>query len=240
MEKENTLTKANVEKSTTSTSGLHRRDFLTKLGGAAGVGIFLASCQKSVTSEMSSSSAVSKDGMVSFEGDYGILNYAFLLEQLEAAFYIMVNEHFYSPSNTSERMNLSDIRDHEIAHREFFKTALGTYGIPDLEFDFSSVDFSSRTSVLTQAKTFEDLGVGAYNGAGKYIKNPDYLVAAGKIVSVEGRHAAYLRNLLMPGSFADMTVVDSNGLDVAYGPLFVVKSALPFIKTPLDLTALPS
>jgi hypothetical protein len=47
--------------------------------------------------------------------------------------------------------------------------------------------------VPTTAKTFEDLGVAAYNGAGKLIKNIDYLKAAGRIVSVEARHAAAAR-----------------------------------------------
>src|SRR5262245_17152098 len=95
-------------------------------------------------------------------GDIGILNYAYALEQLEAAFYTMVTGSPYADMQAGEGQILADIRDHEVAHREFFKKALGSQAIPDLEVDFSAVDFGSRKSVLTTAKTFEDLGVSAY------------------------------------------------------------------------------
>lgn len=67
-----------------------------------------------------------------------------------------------------------------------------------MEFNFSAVNFRSRESVLTTARTFEDTGVGAYNGAGQLLRDPNYLLAAGRIVSVEARHAATLRDLLAP------------------------------------------
>ena len=144
-------------------------------------------------------------------GDKGILNYAYALEQLEAAFYIQVITTQYSGATSDEISLLTDIRDHEIAHREFFKAALSTSAIPGLEVNFTAIDFSSRDSVLGTAKAFEDLGVSAYNGAGQLRTNPDYLVVAGKIVSVEERHAAYIRDVLSSGSFADMTAVHANG-----------------------------
>lgn len=49
---------------------------------------------------------------------------------------------------------LRDIRDHEIVHREFFRAALGSNAIPELEYNFSAVNFGDRTSVLTTAQTF--------------------------------------------------------------------------------------
>lgn len=166
-------------------------------------------------------------------GDIGVLNYAYALEQLEAAFYAKVVDSPYTDMPEGEKTALTDIRDHEVEHREFLKKALADKAIPDLEVDFSKVDFTKRDSVLGTAKVFEDLGVSAYNGAGKLIKNPDYLLAAGKIVSVEARHAATIRDLLQPGSiaFASMEVVDKNGLDGAKAPADVLKAAGPFIKT---------
>jgi hypothetical protein len=171
------------------------------------------------------------------EGDVGILNYAYALEQLEAAFYTQVIDSPYSGITEDETAILTDIRDHEIAHRDFLEEALADDAIPALEVDFSAVDFTSRDSVLTTARTFEDLGVGAYNGAGKLIENPDYLLVAGRIVSVEARHAAAIRDLLQMNSvaFAGPDVVDENGLDVALEPSAVLMAADPFITT--DVTA---
>jgi len=171
------------------------------------------------------------------EGDVGVLNYAYALEQLEAAFYTQVIETPYTGITADETALLTDIRDHEVEHREFLKTALADGAIPALEVDFSAVDFTSRDSVLGTAKVFEDLGVAAYNGAGKLIETPDYLLAAGKIVSIEARHAAVIRDLLQPNSvaFAGDDVIDESGLDGAMEPAAVLAAADPFITT--DVTA---
>ena len=133
---------------------------------------------------------------------------------------------------------LGDIRDHEVAHREFFKAALAAGAIPALELDFSSINFSSRDSVLGTAKAFEDLGVSAYNGAGKLLVSADYLLLAGKIVSVEARHAAYIRDLIMPGTFADG--LDANSLDISRSPSEVFAIAGTYIKTKLNISNLPT
>jgi Ferritin-like domain len=174
-------------------------------------------------------------------GDVGVLNYAYALEQLEAAFYTQVVAHPYGGMSRYEHSVLRDIREHEIAHRAFFAKALGRNRIPNLTPNFSAVDFSSRQSVLTTASTFEDLGVSAYNGGGAAIRNPAYLAAAGSIVSVEARHAAILRDLLNPlsASFAGFDVVDFKGLDVARPPSQVLMKAAPFIATPVTATRLP-
>lgn len=172
-------------------------------------------------------------------GDIGILNYAYALEQLEAAFYIKVVESNIADISADEKMMLTDIRDHEIAHREFFKNALGSNAIPVLTVDFNSVDFTKRDTVLATARVFEDLGVSAYNGAGKLIKNAEYLILAGKIVSVEARHAAFIRDLISNGSFADSSVIDNNGLDKSRKPSEVLSIAAPFIKNKINFTGLP-
>lgn len=174
-------------------------------------------------------------------GDVGILNYAYALEQLEAAFYTMVIASPYRGMSRQEHSILLDIRNHEIAHRQFLKKGLGAKAIPNLQVNFSAVNFNSRQSVLTTAKTFEDLGVSAYNGAGRYLKTPAYLLAAGKIVSVEARHAAVIRDLLRPNSnsFAGPDVVGANGLDKARPPGAVLAAAGPFIKSPVTANNLP-
>lgn len=216
-------------------ANLSRRRFLGFAGAASGLVVVAASCKKE---DLPSNSTL--DGVDLGSGDPGILNYAYALEQLEAAFYTQVIMSQFSGISATETALLTDIRDHEVAHREFFKTALGDAAIIDLEFDFSSIDFSSRDSVLATAKAFEDLGVSAYNGAGRLIETPDYLVLAGKIVSVEARHAAWIRDVISNGSFADDTVIDMNGLDVTRKPTEVLEIAKTYIKTEINASNLPT
>ncbi|MGI8656082.1 MAG: ferritin-like domain-containing protein [Pyrinomonadaceae bacterium] len=175
-------------------------------------------------------------------GDFGVLNYAYALEQLEAAFYTQAVSSPYSGMNDEERFLLTSIRDHEVAHREFFKAALGKKAIPGLQPNFSAINFSSRDSVLGTARTFEDLGVSAYNGAGQLLKKAEFLLVAGKIVSVEARHAAVIRDLLQPNSsyFSGDDVVNAQGLDMARTPAEVLAAAAPFISTPVTATKLPA
>lgn len=174
-------------------------------------------------------------------GDFAVLNYAYALEQLEAAFYTQAVANPYRGINRYEMAVLTDLRDHEVAHREFLRSALGFNRIPDLQVDFSRVNFANRQSVLTTARTFEDLGVSAYNGAGQLLRNPQFLAAAGSIVSVEARHAAIIRDILNPLSpaFAGNDVVDAAGLDVARLPSQVLPLAAPFILTPISARQLP-
>ena len=185
--------------------------------------------------------AFARDAVDLGSGDIGVLNYAYALEQLEAAFYTNVLDQPYSGMSSAERSILSDIRGHEIAHRDFFKSALGAKRIPNLSVNFKAVNFRDRESVLNTAKTFEDLGVSAYNGGGAAIKDVKYLAAAGSIVSVEARHAAVIRDLLEPRTtaFAGDSVVDGNGLDVARPPSKVLGLAGPFIATPVTAEKLP-
>lgn len=173
--------------------------------------------------------------------DSGVLNYAYALEQLEAAFYTQVAQAFYPGITAAEQQVLTDIRDHELIHRDFLANALGVAKIPNLMVDFAgaNVDFASRFSVLSTARVFEDGGVAAYNGAGKLLKDLNNLLVAGKIVSVEARHASAIRDLLRPGTrdFAGDDIIDPSGLDQAFEPGFVLQdSGLgQFITTPIEI-----
>jgi hypothetical protein len=146
-------------------------------------------------------------------GDAGVLNYAYALEQLEAAFYTQVRTGTYYTglaSNGAERLALDDLYHHEVIHREFLKAALtGTGATPlkDLTVDFTSINFNDRTAVLSTAKAFEDLGSAAYVGAGQYLSSPAYLYLVGKIASVEARHAALIRDFVSEGTFVGNDVV---------------------------------
>lgn len=216
-----------------------RRNFL-RSAGLAGAAMAIASCGTS-TMEMTAPAAsdtpqgapsgavVGPGGAITlnFASDIDVLNYAYALEQLEAAFYVMAvaNASFSSIFSASEQRVLRDIRDHEVVHRDFFAAALGTAKIPGLTPVFTAIDFTNRNSVLQTAKTFEDLGVSAYNGAARYIASAAYLGLAGKIVSVEARHASTIRDMLSNRS-ADFA---PNAFDAGNTPAFVLAAAKPFI-----------
>jgi len=211
-----------------------RRNFL-KLGGIglAMAGLTLIGCTDDDNFEFTDNTRVFDLGT----GDVGILNYAYALEQLEADFYTKVVNNFYSGISSIEKELFTDLYHHEVIHRDFFKAAITgatTNVLPTLEFKYANVNFNDRNSVLATAKALEDTGVAAYNGAGKYITNPAYLVIAGKIVSVEARHASAIRNIINPGStdFSGDDVIDANGLDLAKEPKDIVMAAGGFIKTP--------
>ena len=111
-----------------------------------------------------------------------------------------------------EKTLLGDIAAHEKAHREFFKAAIPSASrIKDnLTTKYGTLNFADRTSVLATAMAFEDLGVSAYNGAGPKIVSADYLTLAGKIVSVEARHAAFIRELIHDANSSAKRFVDSD------------------------------
>lgn len=218
-------------------SGISRRRFFGYAGALAGAGLLagMTSCKDE------GYSPPINNGINLGSGDVGILNYAYALEQLEAAFYERVTASFYSGITAKERTYLSEIRDHEIAHRELLKAALGSNAIPALTPDFSSIDFNSRTSVLNAARSFEDLGVSAYNGAGVLIRDPAYLTLAGKIVSVEARHASIIRELLQLNSFADTSIVNViSRIDPATAPRDVLTIAGKYFVEKLNPDYLPT
>lgn len=215
---------------------LQRRSFLQYAGaGAAVIALAAAGCKKDRSPSMSFGATLD------FKDDIGVLNYAYALEQLEAAFYIQVASNPPSAFTTAQKNYFQDVQFHEIAHREFFKKVLGNAAIGSLEVDFSSINFSDGPSVLAAAKTFEDLGVAAYNGAGIRLKTDAYLIVAGQIVSVEARHAAWVRDQISNGSFADLSSLTSlgagasDGLDAALTPDKVLAAAGKYIKTQINV-----
>jgi hypothetical protein len=214
-----------------------RRKFLGYVGATSALLATAASCKKNDNTN--------DTGIDLGSGDVGILNYAYALEQLEAAFYtqVVANGSFSSIFTSTEQSFMTDIRDHEIAHREFFKAAITAAApssiIPALEVDFSSINFGSKASVLGTAMAFEDLGVTAYDGAGYLLKNATYLLLAGKIVSVEARHAALIRELITVNTFLG-DQVDANSVNISRTPPEVLAIAGTYIKTKINASNLPT
>ncbi|MCE6992302.1 ferritin-like domain-containing protein [Dyadobacter sp. CY323] len=213
------------------TSVVNRRLFLRSAGLATSLGtiVISAACSDDDPDPMIPGTG---DAVDLGSGDIGVLNYAYALEQLEAAFYTQVIATPYAGMTDAEKTILTDIRDHEVIHREFFKTALGDKAIKGLTPNFAAIDFTKRDAVLGAAKLFEDTGVAAYNGAGKLIKDDGYLLLAGKIVSVEARHAAVIRDLIKPKSadFAGDDILNGDGMDKAVAPADILAAVKGYVK----------
>jgi hypothetical protein len=231
-----------------------RRNFLKVLGLGGTIVLLpsvLAACDDDDTNGLTN-----PDGSVALDlsTDVGILNYAFALEQLEAAFYTAVVASAAFGGMTAEQKEvMTDLRAHEVAHREFLRAVLGSAAIGDLALSAATVatTVSSAASILKNAEAFEDLGVSAYNGAGKYLQNASNLLFAGKIVSVEARHAAAIRDLReglsLAGTpantrFAGDDVVGAQGLDVKLEPSAVLArvSATQLVTTPISIGTQPT
>ena len=181
-----------------------------------------------------------------FSNDFGVLNYAYALEQLEAAFYATVvgSAGFGDLFEADEQAVMQSLAAHEAIHRDFLAAALGGNAIPALTPDFDAIDFGDRDSILATAQTFEDLGVGAYNGAGQYLQDGGLLTIAGKIVSVEARHASIISGIIRTDDthfdISGEGVIDGNGLDQALSPSSVLEAADPFIFNTVSVSNVPT
>jgi hypothetical protein len=233
-----------------------RRSFLRMLGLGGSVvllpSVFAACSDNSDTTGIGGTGSAS----LNLSNDTGILNYAYALEQLEAAFYTAVVASAAFGTMTAEQQEImADLRNHEVIHREFLRTALGGNAIGSLALNATTVGTatSSVANILRNAEAFEDLGVAAYNGAGKYLADANNLLLAGKIVSVEARHAAAIRDLrdaagITTGAAAgtrfsgDDVVSPTTGLDVKLEPSTVLGRvvATAFVTTSVSIGTGPS
>jgi hypothetical protein len=138
-------------------------------------------------------------GAPSAAQDAEILNFALLLEYLESEFYVdAVNKGALA---TSPRLLgfATTVRDHELAHVEFLKQALGSAARAKPTFDFKGTTEDAAKFAAT-ALVLEDTGVAAYNGQGTRLRRAT-LAPAASIVSVEARHAAWIRRIVAGPSY---------------------------------------
>ena len=120
--------------------------------------------------------------------DVDILNFALTLEYLETNFYQVKGKavHLSGEAKTMATTFGAEEAEHVAALIGAIKKS-GGKPVKSPVFVFP---VTNQKSFLKLAYTLENVGVGAYNGAGPSLKSKALLAAAGSIVQVEGRHAA--------------------------------------------------
>jgi hypothetical protein len=133
------------------------------------------------------------------EQDVEIFNFALLLEYTQAAFY----------AETVERAELSGelfefakvVANHERAHVDYLLEALGSDAREEPVTDFGDAT-SDPDAFGAAAVTLEDVAVAAYNGQAANLTKLA-LQAAATIISVDARHAAWVRSIIGEPPAAD-------------------------------------
>ncbi|HEX7981333.1 MAG TPA: ferritin-like domain-containing protein [Gemmatimonadaceae bacterium] len=193
-----------------------RRDFL-RLIGVGGALVLLPSFVTACASDdVTGLPASGGPFVIDFKaGDVAILQFAFVLEQIEADFYSRVVAAFaQSNFTTTEQALLTDIRNHEAIHRGFFEATLeatpGASAALKVTPAYRGFAFTDRTGVLAFAKQIEALGIAMYNGVAQYVVSPATLTLLAKVAAVEGRHASAIGDLITPrtDSFAPVATDD--------------------------------
>jgi hypothetical protein len=128
--------------------------------------------------------------------DAEILRFALTVEDLQAAFYAdAIKRGALSDALHGELLEFAQtVGDHERAHAAHIRTLLGAGAPKPGRFDFGDTN-TSPTGFAHTAIKLEELGLAAYNGAATSL-TPEALADASRIVSVEARHAGWIRDII--------------------------------------------
>ena len=207
--------------------GLDRSDFLKK-GALAGGGLVAGGAFFSLLGP--AEAAISR--RKSKRNDVKILNFALTLEFLEAEFYRLALANNASGANARLQKFTEIVADHEAKHVKFLRGALKSKAVKKPSFDFGAAVTDPAMYAAT-AQVLEDTGVSAYLGQAANILQGPILTAAGTILTVEARHAAWIRNINVP---ADLTTDTSDlpsprTFELPASERTVLRKARPFIKS---------
>jgi hypothetical protein len=212
---------------------LGRRLFLqVSAASAASVAFVAAGCGSSSTpTPVATSSQITLP-----QGNAGLLAYAYFLALAQTTTYQKVIDAPPSDLTAAERSIFNDLRDHAVVHRETLRYLIdptrATVLFPtDFAFNLAPFTLTTRAGVLAAAQQLEDLVAAAYpvilplfNGS-----NVNKRTLLLKMSTVQARHAATVRDLLAPGSFASSAVVDGNGQLIVKTPTAVLTELAPFV-----------
>ena len=124
--------------------------------------------------------------------DAEILKFALVVEDLQSAFYAAALDKGALDGELLEYAQV--VAEHEKAHADHIRTALGSDAPVAPNFDFGD-SVGSPENFANTAIELEDLGLSAYNGAAPGLTS-GALADAARIVSVEARHISWIRDIV--------------------------------------------
>jgi hypothetical protein len=201
---------ANPELAEFEVGGVTRASFILRGALAAGAVYGTAAVAPFVSSALGATT------------DLDILNFALTLEYLETDFYQV----------KAKTVGLTGLAKHdaanfgveEAAHVAALTSAINAGGGTPVAKPTFAFPVSTASAFLNLAYVVENLGVGAYNGAGPLLQSKALLAAAGSIVQIEARHAAAI------GLLIGKSPIPSGAFDQAKTKAEVLKVAGPLIK----------
>lgn len=215
-----------VREAADGVSGDTRLGFLKKAGLAGGAVMGGGAVLSAIAPTAMAASQKGRPPAKFGKGDVGILNYALTLEYLEAAFYNGATA-ANLPLTPQAKVFLETVTLDENAHVKFLKTALGKKAAAEPKFNFAGANTSVDTFMAT-AEVLENTGVHAYLGQVLNIKNPEYVVAAGSILTIEARHASIIgllngsKGMITPNGPRDTPYTAGKVLSAVKGTKFIV------------------
>jgi hypothetical protein len=201
---------ANPELAEFEVGGVTRASFILRGALAAGAVYGTAAVAPFVSSALGATT------------DLDILNFALTLEYLETDFYQV----------KAKTVGLTGLAKHdaanfgveEAAHVAALTSAINAGGGTPVAKPTFAFPVSTASAFLNLAYVVENLGVGAYNGAGPLLQSKALLAAAGSIVQIEARHAAAI------GLLIGKSPIPSGAFDQAKTKAEVLKVAGTLIK----------
>jgi hypothetical protein len=176
---------------------------------------------------------------IDFSTPSGALNLALATVQLQSDFYARVYGSPYVDMTLGELTAISTIYTGKAALFKAFTTIILTQQITSvLLFDFLSVDFSSRDSVLGTAQVIEEFGVRGVNGVLGLADDSGAAACLAKVASVLSRHATTVRMLadVQSGSATRFGHgVTASGLEPTLTPDAWYVAAKPYFRTTISL-----
>jgi len=122
------------------------------------------------------------------EGDVGILNYALLIEQIEAALYADIVD--AELAQAGEQTTMRDLQAQEQEHVGALIAAVQRLGGKPTGKPATRFGLENLGAALATAEGLENLGAAAYLGQLAKIESASAKKTVLSIYSVEGRHAA--------------------------------------------------